>query len=1000
MSFEWNSDDDGADNSDWTDKPNNTKGDFNDSAHIDCMIPLEDIAENNHNDWDMEFATANQKDDGSDDENSFVDWEDADQPEISKVSSPSGVTTSTVPDTQGPTRQKFPELKPVTVNLSDAGIDEKHESLGQQKRKRPRRRNIWKFAQLSHTLQATLSNLQQAHLLSWISHVVFVSTLHEEGDVIPTLELALAASVIPSTFIKSMDISDKPKAPSVLMVQDFCTWFKQYHHQKRHDHLVQRQQNRRGRRQQRRGHRSSLRDVNPCNNILLSTAFKKWIHASFLGSSPAENNEDTDPTVEGYPVLLDGLFSNLLCLTLMRHAFGWRVRWCMVLDNVIGLDLTVNHPFLLAGTQCLSCWTSLASAWRNQTCHSVAFACDTNSTNEDSLHTKKHGIKKRKRQHDSNKDKNKEARNGYSARLPVSPAKFLWGFIEVQVLDEVGSWQNGKTTKPRTVDSKATLDSLKRHRWTHVDVSDDCFVSATNSINRTPCDSVRIDQPMSVGSKFADLQLQADRFSGSSRRDNTENLMSTSFQRNKQNSRLHSNSRRPPRNSVVTPSPVAFVVAVEHAFIQNGNCEGITFSSRSTPPFRCTDVTPRYSSSRITTLQRRCLSRLEIQNELADNASRLSVWWTSTLDAINKKASKRDSIGTYASKADPKPVTGAGSKDLIDRPSYHVNSTKKGRVMSTCVTYPKEDNELGDFQCSETLQSADFARQNDDNDIVFSNDAETEPMPTSKTAFANHPIYILKSQLGKTHVVEPSAKVCGLFAGEFVYLRRDVTTALEPRAWLYKGRKVKSCEQDKPAIRLSPRKKPASKQRFKPLRTYGVGVDNDNSERKNEMENASSSCKEDEFLRSGDRRLYALWQTVPWAPEPVGPQDPIPLNEHKNVELGLLNPGLVHIDMPGEAVHAAKVLGVPYAPCLIGFGTSGKGGPVVRGIVVHSHNAAVIQQATEEIRQHKYEKENDERQERAKKLWKKLMVGILVKQRVAREYGVKSSDSDQAICLN
>lgn len=65
-----------------------------------------------------------------------------------------------------------------------------------------------------------------------------------------------------------------------------------------------------------------------------------------------------------------------------------------------------------------------------------------------------------------------------------------------------------------------------------------------------------------------------------------------------------------------------------------------------------------------------------------------------------------------------------------------------------------------------------------------------------------------------------------------------------------------------------------------------------------------------------------------WSPPRVEPHEQIPMNEHRNVELALLNPGLVHIDVPGAAVKAAKQLGVPYVPCMIGFQPGGK--PIVR----------------------------------------------------------------------
>lgn len=73
----------------------------------------------------------------------------------------------------------------------------------------------------------------------------------------------------------------------------------------------------------------------------------------------------------------------------------------------------------------------------------------------------------------------------------------------------------------------------------------------------------------------------------------------------------------------------------------------------------------------------------------------------------------------------------------------------------------------------------------------------------------------------------------------------------------------------------------------------------------------------------GNEALFAVWQTEEWTPTPVGPQDPIPVNEFNNIELALLNPGLAHVEIRG-ASKVAKKLGIPYAPCLTGF--EGHGG--------------------------------------------------------------------------
>jgi len=55
--------------------------------------------------------------------------------------------------------------------------------------------------------------------------------------------------------------------------------------------------------------------------------------------------------------------------------------------------------------------------------------------------------------------------------------------------------------------------------------------------------------------------------------------------------------------------------------------------------------------------------------------------------------------------------------------------------------------------------------------------------------------------------------------------------------------------------------------------------------------------------------LYAIWQTEKFKLPYVAANQPIPVNEYNNVELALMNPGLVHVDAPRVA-KVAKQLGM------------------------------------------------------------------------------------------
>lgn len=133
--------------------------------------------------------------------------------------------------------------------------------------------------------------------------------------------------------------------------------------------------------------------------------------------------------------------------------------------------------------------------------------------------------------------------------------------------------------------------------------------------------------------------------------------------------------------------------------------------------------------------------------------------------------------------------------------------------------------------------------------------------------------------------------------------------------------------------------------------------------------------------------LYGIWQTKPWSPPYVGPADTIPVNKYKNIELALINPGLTHMEQP-RLSQVARKLGIPYAPCMLGFeGHRGNRTPSVRGIVVHNHNVELLNEAYAEYESQLVESEVAMKRRGILKMWKRLVVGILTKDRLDKAYG-------------
>ena len=183
-----------------------------------------------------------------------------------------------------------------------------------------------------------------------------------------------------------------------------------------------------------------------------------------------------------------------------------------------------------------------------------------------------------------------------------------------------------------------------------------------------------------------------------------------------------------------------------------------------------------------------------------------------------------------------------------------------------------------------------------------------EAIPTNKAAFRTHPLYVVPSALRRNEALAPTARlrVCGVFKGELVYRRDDVGVASTARRWPYRGGRVREDEIGRPAKTVKARKKP-SPVGFQALATYGAAVDADQVSGRGGF---GAVGFEEEEENDGMDKLYGPWQTDAWSPPRVAPDDPILKNRHGNIELDLLNPGLVHLDFRGMA-SVAKRLGIP-----------------------------------------------------------------------------------------
>ena len=403
---------------------------------------------------------------------------------------------------------------------------------------------------------------------------------------------------------------------------------------------------------------------------------------------------------------------------------------------------------------------------------------------------------------------------------------------------------------------------------------------------------------------------------------------------------------------------VSFVVAVEHKHdIQIPHAEdSINYVALTT---KLIDVTPRYANKWSHTLR----LRGSTTKDLATNGLKCSnKWWSKSLKKIN---------GFYIDQ-----------RRKLGLSSMYNEKSRAGQTSSLAYKSEKLDNGKEIVILHDSSDDDDVKPNHedslDDHEMKeFNSSKEKEAIPTSKAAFKNHPLYAIASQLKKQEVLAPDSKkrVCGMFKGELIYKRSDVSTAYTQKKWLYQNRKVREKEIANPVKIIKSRKKP-TKKGFQVLQSYGTST-------KDQIETLKDFANDE---NDGNDKLYGIWQTDPWSPDFVGPNDPIPVNEFKNVELALMNPGLEHIELRNIA-KVAKKLNIPYAPCLLGFeGHGGNRTPTIRGIVVHQHNAELLREAHIEWESQIVENDHKERERVIYGKWKRLIIGIMEKRRLEKEY--------------
>lgn len=230
--------------------------------------------------------------------------------------------------------------------------------------------------------------------------------------------------------------------------------------------------------------------------------------------------------------------------------------------------------------------------------------------------------------------------------------------------------------------------------------------------------------------------------------------------------------------------------------------------------------------------------------------------------------------------------------------------------------------------------------------------AEQEPLPTSRSQFKFHRLFVLDSQVRQDQVLDPSTKPVGLFQGkEAIWRRADVKDLCTASRWRQQGRLVRQEERPVKVLRRD-----------------------------------SMYCS----------KLFGRWQTEE-LPEVklVTVGGPIPgVNNYGNIEVTSGIPqGCVHVDDEAARVAALK-LGLEFAPAVTSFRKErGQLKPVYSGCVIWARDEAELRAAAEEERQRLEEVMRSKRRERLKNAWQLLVKNVLLDIYVESRYNANTNSN-------
>lgn len=230
-----------------------------------------------------------------------------------------------------------------------------------------------------------------------------------------------------------------------------------------------------------------------------------------------------------------------------------------------------------------------------------------------------------------------------------------------------------------------------------------------------------------------------------------------------------------------------------------------------------------------------------------------------------------------------------------------------------------------------------------------------KPIPTTISEYKDHPLYALERHLLKFQVLyPPNALTLGFVRGEPVYARECVHTCHSREIWLKEARVVKPGEKPCKIVKARPK-----------------------------WDKFSNTVIKDLPLE-----IFGYWQTQEYDP-PTAENGIVPRNAYGNVELFkecMLPKKTVHLHLPGLN-KVCKKLGIDCASAVIGFDFhQGSCHPLYDGFVVCEEFADVVVDAWNKEQEEAERKEQDKYESRVYGNWKKLIKGLLIRERLKLKY--------------